>query len=90
MAAVMTLAQFQEWFDAQFAEHDADKDGRYNLDESLSFGAAMHALKADGSDFDGDKVKAMFEGAAEDGHVTKEKVQAAVLKRMQENGKVEA
>ena len=49
----------------------------------------MHALKADGTEFDADKLKTMFEAGAEDGHVSKEKVQATVLKRMQEKGKVE-
>ena len=85
----MTLAQFQEWFEAQFAEHDANKDGKFDLDEALSFATAMHALKADGTEFDADKLKTMFEAGAEDGHVSKEKVQATVLKRMQEKGKVE-
>ena len=88
MAEQWTTAQFTEWVDKLFAEHDKNSDGKFDADEAKSFAMAVHAIKADGTEFDEDRGKAQWEKMSVDGHIAKDTLWERMFEGAKKQGRI--
>ena len=83
-----TQVEFRAWFDNLFAQHDADGSGDFDKAEAGAFARALHALKNDGTEFDVERAKALWDAHAVDERLPKESVYEKLLARAKDAGKI--
>ena len=89
MSEKFTTAEFQEWFDNLYNQHDADKCGEgLEKDEAEAFARHLHHIKNDGTEFDAARAEKLWDDLQENGKISKEKLHTKLFERAKAAGKI--
>ena len=88
MAEQWTTAQFTEWFEALFAEHDKNGDGKFDRPEAQAFARAVHASRKDGTEFNQERADAAWDKMAVDGFISKDQAWERLWEGAKKQGKI--